>query len=194
MKENEIRVGLIVRAQDDLESRCKNYPFLVNRTSGMVGKVTGVVPGFGGDIWWVSQVNGLTGAYCYLELDLIAEPVTPPATRPHVSSVFAQLVRVPQLIMVAACNLSGGEAVYFDLQGHATNWEAPRTYPLGTVISSSAPAGGLVQIHLHQPLVNLESFTRPELKAWCAELKLPTTGTKNDLLLRLREYDLMHLS
>lgn len=41
---------------------------LAIRTIGQTGTIYGIVPGHGGNIWWVEQRNGIA-AYCFTELE-----------------------------------------------------------------------------------------------------------------------------
>lgn len=46
---------------------------LARRRAGVVGRFHDIVPGHGGDVWWIEHAGGFA-PYCYTELDRFNEP------------------------------------------------------------------------------------------------------------------------
>jgi hypothetical protein len=71
MELSEVKAGLRVKVVfvGPTKGMIVHPAHLRARHIGACGKVTGIVPGHGGDVWWVSQDDGQVGAYCFDEFE-----------------------------------------------------------------------------------------------------------------------------
>lgn len=74
---NQVDIGMRVKThpeEKNLRGLLINERHLIARREGE-GKVTGYVPGHGGDVWWVDHGGGgPSGAYVFTELSIVWEP------------------------------------------------------------------------------------------------------------------------
>lgn len=70
MELSDYKRGKLVKVVSDNGTRGMTIDkkHLTIREIGQTGKITGLVPGHGGDVWWVEQDNGVA-AYCFNELE-----------------------------------------------------------------------------------------------------------------------------
>lgn len=76
MESDEVKIGLRVRVtklEDDITGMFVKKKYLDVRQVGIKGRITGYVPGHGGDIWWVEHDNGDVGAYIFTEFERSGE-------------------------------------------------------------------------------------------------------------------------
>lgn len=69
---NDVRIGLRVTTTPNLEEpigMMVAYKHLDARKPGIRGTVIQVIPGHGGDCWFVLHEDGTCGAYCFNEFE-----------------------------------------------------------------------------------------------------------------------------
>jgi hypothetical protein len=67
--------GTMVRTSGRLDSTAGmsvEPEYLKTRRSNALGKISGVVGGHGGDVYWVTHAGGAIAAYCFSEFELAA--------------------------------------------------------------------------------------------------------------------------
>jgi len=70
----DMKVGVSVKAKLHLgntRGMAVADKFLLGRRAGEEGIVEGYFPSLGGDVWAVKHEEGVIGAYCFNELDLL---------------------------------------------------------------------------------------------------------------------------